>query len=191
MPSFQLTKPVLVVYRLRKYRQDFSSVLSSSSSNLTKNRFLRLFIVSTVLIIVLIPTQTYLLFEFVKQINSPFSWKAVHGPSWSDIVLMPFHGVVGAEYWIQVVVGFLIFAVFGTGKDAQEQYRRWLLKTGLGKWFPSLHLTVGERRRLKSSTTSQTSSFGSQMRMIKRGFSKSSLPSAYVFVPPSSFKISR
>ena len=182
-----MTKQVLVVCRLRKYRKDFSSILSSSSSNLTKNRFTRLFIVSTVLIIVLVPTQIYLLFGFVKQINVPYSWKAVHGPNWGDIILMPFHGVVGPEYWIQIVVGFLIFAIFGTGKDALEEYRQWLLKLGLGRFFPSLHLTVRERRHLKSTTNSQTSSFGSQVRMLKKGFSRSSITSlyAYLFLPVS------
>lgn len=176
----QLTMSVLLVYRMRKYREEFSSVLSSSSSNLTKNRFMRLFIISATLIIVLIPTQTYILLEFARQIDVPWSWSSAHGPHWGDITLMPLGGVVGPEYWIQIVAGLLIFAFFGTGQDAQEQYRQWLLKLGLGRLFPALHLSSSERRHLKSSTSSQTSSFGSQMRILRKGLGRSSSNAQYV-----------
>ena len=159
---------------MRKYRRDFSSVLSSQNSNMTKNRFMRLFCMSVTLILVIIPAQTYVLLDFVKRVAYPYSWSVVHGPDWNKIVLMPTLGAVTPDHWIQIVVGFLLFVFFGLGHDAQEMYRKCLLSLGMGRYFPSLRRSSRERRRLKNLTGSQTSSQGTRVSLFKKKFSRPS-----------------
>ena len=165
------------MYRMRKYQQDFSSVLSSSNSNMTKKRFLRLFCMSMTLIVVIIPAQLYILLSFIKTVAYPYYWNEVHGPDWGDIFLIPSQGVVSPDHWIQIAVGFLIFGFFGIGQDAQEMYRKWLLHLGFGRFFQSLHVSVRERRRLKQSSSSQTSSQVSRARAFKKYLGRPSLSS--------------
>ncbi|KAL6713188.1 a-factor receptor [Lecanora helva] len=160
---------VLVIIRMRKYQRDFSDILSSSSSNLTKSRFLRLFILSMTLIAVMLPTQYYVLYRNSAVPLLPYDWSAIHGPDWNTIQFFPSGGTVLFDRWIQIAVGFAIFPFFGLGKDAQVMYRRWLLSMGLGKIFPRLHQQP--TRHTSSLTSNQSNSFGSRVRLLfhKRG----------------------
>lgn len=148
---------------MRRYRQNFSEILMSSNSNLTKNRFLRLFLLSIALIVTFIPLQFYVLF-----VNSasppllPYSWDLIHSPQWEDIMLIPTGGNVYYDRWIQIALGFGVFVFFGLGQDAQAMYRKWLLKLGFGRFFPGLHRQ--STRRAILPTSSQTDSFGSRTR---------------------------
>ncbi|KAL9133839.1 MAG: hypothetical protein Q9175_004975 [Cornicularia normoerica] len=154
---------VLVIIRMRRYRKDFSEILVSSNSNLTKNRFLRLFLLSVALIVTFIPLQFYVLF-----VNSsfppllPYSWDLVHSPQWEDIMLIPTGGEVHYDRWIQIALGIGVFVFFGLGQDAQVLYRKWLLKLGFGRVFPGLHRQPTRRAILP--TSSQSDSFGSRTR---------------------------
>ena len=148
---------------MRRYRKDFSEILVSSNSNLTKNRFLRLFLLSIALIVTFIPLQFYVL--FVNSVESPllpYSWDLVHGPQWEDIMLIPTGGKVFYDRWIQIALGFGVFVFFGLGQDAQTMYRKWLLKAGFGRVFPGLHRQPTRRAILP--TSSQSNSFGSKTR---------------------------
>lgn len=148
---------------MRRYRRNFSAILVSSNSNLTKNRFLRLFLLSITLIVTFIPLQFYALY-----VNSaeppllPYSWDLVHSPQWQDIMLVPTGGKVYYDRWIQIALGFAVFFFFGLGQDAQTLYRKWLLKIGFGRIFPGLNHRPTRRAILPIST--QTSSFGSRTR---------------------------
>lgn len=51
-----------------------------------------------------------------------------------------------------------VFAYFGMGGDAVETYRKWMVKMGLGRCFPSL--MQPRRRQVKSAERSWTSQFG-------------------------------
>lgn len=154
---------VLVIVRMRRYRKDFPEILVSSNSNLTKNRFLRLFLLSMALIVTFIPLQFYVLF-----VNSaeppllPYSWDLIHSPQWQDIMLIPTGGEVYYDRWIQIALGYGVFLFFGLGQDAQTLYRKWLLKLGFGRVFPGLHRQPARRTILP--TSSHTSSFGSRTR---------------------------
>lgn len=148
---------------MRRYRKNFSEILVSSNSNLTKNRFLRLFLLSITLIITFIPLQFYVLFvNSVEPPLLPYSWDLVHSPQWEDIMLIPTGGKVYYDRWIQIALGFGVFVFFGLGQDAQTMYRKWLLNAGFGRVFPSLNRQPTRRAILP--TSSQTSSFGSKTR---------------------------
>ena len=148
---------------MHRYRKNFSEILSSSNSRLTKNRFLRLFLLSITLVLTFIPLQFYVL--YVNSVNPPlipYSWNLVHGSEWEDIMLIPTGGVVYYDRWIQLALGFGVFIFFGTGQDAQTMYRKWLLKAGFGRLFPGLYRQNNRRGILP--TRSQTESFGSRTR---------------------------
>ena len=150
---------------MRRYRKNFSQILASSNSNLTKNRFLRLFLLSVVLIATFIPLQFYVLY-----VNSaeppllPYSWDLVHSPQWEDIMLIPAGGKVVYDRWIQIALGLGVFIFFGLGQDAQAMYRKWLLTLGFGRVFPGLHRQA--TRRALRPTSSQIDSFGSRTRIF-------------------------
>lgn len=156
---------VLVIIRMRRYRKNFSEILESSSSNLTKSRFLRLFLLSMVLLVIFIPLQFYVLFRnSVEPPLIPYSWDQTHGPQWQDIMLIPTGGKVYYDRWFQLALGFGVFIFFGFGHDAQTMYRKWLLKAGLGQVFPCLHRQPTRRGILP--TKSQTNSFNSKTRLF-------------------------
>ncbi|KAL8634081.1 hypothetical protein Q9189_000327 [Teloschistes chrysophthalmus] len=119
---------VVVLVRMRKYRRDFSSVISASNSNLTESRFQRLFFLSSALVLVYLPIQLYILYRNASVPLLPYSWELIHGKNWSDIILAPSHGEVRFDRWIMIVLGIFVFVFFGTGNDATKMYRKWLLK---------------------------------------------------------------
>ena len=147
---------------MHRYRKNFSEILESSNSNLTKSRFLRLLLLSIGLIVTFIPLQFYILFTNSAEPLLPYSWDLIHSPQWGDIMLIPTGGKVRFDRWIQIAVGFGVFSFFGLGQDAQTMYRKCLLKVGLGRVFPKLHRQPTRRAILP--TSSQSDSFGSKTR---------------------------
>lgn len=155
---------VLVIIRLHKYRQEFSSIINSSNSNLTKSRFKRLFFMSSLLILICLPVQLYVLHQNSSYPLYPYDWNTVHGPGWSEIIMIPSGGAMYYDHWIHIVVGFTVFIFFGLGKDAIKMYRNWLLKAGFGTIIPSLHRssTVGS----PSAASTGEGSFSSRSRLF-------------------------
>ena len=161
-----LRDAVLVILRMRRYRRAFSEVLGSSNSNMTKSRFLRLFILSMALIIAVFPTQYYVLYRNSIVPLLPYSWDDVHGLDWNDIALIPTDGTVIFDRWIQIGIGFAIFPCFGLGQDAQKMYREALLKIGFGKIFPCLYRHPPLRPPRQSLASGLSSSLGTRARMF-------------------------
>ena len=124
--------------RLRKYRKDFSAILTSSNPGLTKSRFIRLFLAALFLIVLCIPVQVYVFYNNANYPLVPYSWSEIHGPTWWNIILIPTYGSVSFDRWIQIGLGIVVFACFGVGQDAIAMYRKWLLQAGMGKIFPRL-----------------------------------------------------
>ena len=162
----------LVVVRLRKYRQQFSSILASSQSRLNKTRFLRLFILSATLIVIFLPIAIYVFTRNLGYPKSPFSWSKVLGPAWSKtIVRIPTQGTVNFDRWLNVGIGYMAFLFFGFGSDATTLYRSWLLKLGLGHLFPKLnHSPLNSINRagssLRTSNATKTGSTSSRTKLI-------------------------
>ena len=151
---------------MRRYRKDFSEILGSANSNMTKSRFLRLFILSITLIAVVLPTQCYVLYENSIVALLPYSWDAVHGPDWQTIGFFPSYGTVLFDRWIEIAIGFALFPLFGLGNDAQKMYRKGLLKIGLGRIFPRLHYQTSPSPQNSSFRSSHTNSLGSRARLL-------------------------
>ena len=163
---------------MHKYRKEFSAILTSTTSNLTKSRFVRLFLMSLTLVVIFLPCQFYILYRNATFPHLPYSWAAIHGPMWSDITLIPTHGVVTFDHWIQLAIGYAVFLFFGMGADATKMYRKWLLKLGFGHIFPGLNRQLP--LRAPDTTGSHPSSFGSRARFFfNRKLSISSKTSTY------------
>ncbi len=160
----------LVVVRLLKYRQQFSTILASSHSKLNKTRFLRLFILSTTLIVIFLPIAIYIFTRNLGYPRTTFSWSQVHGPEWSKLIVrVPTQGTVNFDRWLNVGIGYMAFLFFGFGSDATQMYRSWLLKLGLGHLFPKLnhpHLKSSNPGR-SSARTSNATKIGSMSSRAK------------------------
>ncbi|KAL4890353.1 pheromone A receptor-domain-containing protein [Aspergillus ambiguus] len=115
----------LVLYRLHKYRTQFGNILGSANSNLSKSRFLRLFFLSFVMLLAIIPTQIFVVYKNI-QYSYPwhsYSWRSAHPPSWGVITKWRSDGEVFFDRWIPIASGFLFFVFFGCGNDAATIHR--------------------------------------------------------------------
>lgn len=157
----------VLVYRLYRYRSDFHRIIAARDT--TKSRFMRLFVISGIVIIVLVPYSFWVLWLFASQLSEDFSWSIVHGPGWNTVIKMKSMGQVRMDKWGQVAAGYVAFAVFGTGTDAYNTYKRMLCSVGLGKIFPSLY----KESRRGSSTSSRPSWLTSVNSKVRTLFSKS------------------
>jgi pheromone a factor receptor len=144
-----LTIPGLLIFRLYRYRTEFTHILRCHKT--TKSRFLRLFAMSFIMILIILPVQFYILFKNVQLVSAPYSWGNVHGPSWDEVITLPSFGVVVFDRWIRIGDGFLVFFAFGTSADAGSLYRSWLIKLNMGNVFPSLYQSHGSERSRKGS----------------------------------------
>ncbi|EEQ29532.1 pheromone receptor PREA [Microsporum canis CBS 113480] len=137
----------LVLYRLFKYKRDFSQLVSSSSTT-TKSNFIRLLTISLVLLLGSLPAQFFVFYSNITSYKpwAPYSWDEVHGPQWT-------------------AAGFLLFIFFGIGHDATMMYRSILLRLGFGDCFPALrhpHLMINQRQ---GSSSTRFGSFSSTVKM--------------------------
>ncbi|KAF2747692.1 STE3-domain-containing protein [Sporormia fimetaria CBS 119925] len=166
----------LLLYRLYVYRCEFTVLIEAR--NTTKSRFIRLFAMSFVLVVVILPYSFWVTWLFINNIRkSPvrddISWSKLHGPGWNRSVKMPSYGQVHTDKWGHIATGYLIFILFGTGKDASTVYKRMLCSMGFGKLFPSLYKAPerfsSPRLSNFSSMRSWCASYGSK---AKHFFSK-------------------
>lgn len=125
-----------------------------------------------------VPVQFYILYKNCTYSMVPYSWSRIHSPAWWDIILIPTNGSVTYDRWVQLAVGLTIFVFFGLGNDAMKMYRRWLVKLGFGKVFPSLLVPTRQSDR-RPSILSETGSFSSRAySYVKRKLSRNSTASS-------------
>ena len=151
---------------MRKYRRSFSEILVSSNSNMTKSRFMRLFLLSVILNTLVLPVQFYVLYQNSVTPLIPFDWNLFHGSAWWNISLVPTGGTVLFDRWIQIAAGYAVFIFFGLGQEAKTMYRKWLIKFGVGKIFPSLHHSPLPKPNRALTNGSQANSIASRARML-------------------------
>lgn len=164
--KYRLIASVLVILRMYRYRRDFSQVLASADSSMTRHRFMRLFLMSFVLIVLIFPVECFVLYKNLSVPFESYSWDRVHSKeAWQHISFVPTYGAVSFDRWIQIGMGFGIFLFFGTGPDAVSLYRKFLLKLGLGKIFTSLN-DEPSKRKSSSASGSHASSVGSRARLV-------------------------
>ncbi|PYH41735.1 pheromone receptor [Aspergillus saccharolyticus JOP 1030-1] len=142
---------VIVLCRLSKYRNQFGDILQSSNSNMNKSRFVRLFLLAFLMLLCIIPVQTFVVSTNIIRTLPwhAYSWDYVHPPTWNTIVKVPTMGEAFWDRWIPAASGFMFFVFFGSGRDATKMYRAILVFVGLHYCFPCL--------RTSSATTSTTS----------------------------------
>lgn len=150
----------LLLFRLRRYRNQFNEVLRAANSGLSRSRFLRLFFLAFIMLLALTPIQAYMVYVQVKLSMPwhPFSWSLLHGPgsSWGVIERIPTGGAVYFDRWIPVASAYTAFAFFGTGRDASRMYRSFLRPFGLDCCFsPMENTTSGSFPHTSGSTGSR------------------------------------
>ena len=132
--------PVLLLYRLKRYRRDFSSVLTHSRTS--KARFTRLTLICSIFIVVLTPLQFYVLLQnttpsevttgYQNSKLTAYPFAEDHDPIKFQIIdRHPTNGAVIWDRWIRVGAGLLMFIFFGLWQDACIMYKAWLRKVGV------------------------------------------------------------
>ncbi|PYH93188.1 a-pheromone receptor PreA [Aspergillus ellipticus CBS 707.79] len=148
---------VLVLHRLGKYRSQFGDILQAANSNLTKSRFMRLFLLAFTMLLAIIPVQTYVVATNIAHTLPwhPYSWSVVHPPNWNQIYKVPMEGNVFYDRWIPVSSGFMFFIFFGSGRDSFKMYRATLRFLGFGRFFTSLSSSTATDSTATGSTSSR------------------------------------
>ncbi|GLI75158.1 a-factor receptor [Penicillium ochrochloron] len=128
----------LVLIRMRKYRSDFSLILRSANSRMSKSGFLRLFFLASAMLLAILPCEGYVVYyDLILSFPwHPYSWSGIHGPEWYQIAKYPTQGVVFFDRWTPIAAGFMLFIFFGFGRDATRIYRMFFWRIGLGYCFP-------------------------------------------------------
>ncbi|RAO70778.1 uncharacterized protein BHQ10_006790 [Talaromyces amestolkiae] len=124
---------ILIIVRLIKYTSEFSAILGASRSNLTKQRFIRLFGLSLLMILFILPLQVYIFYTNIQTLSPahPYSWKATHGLNLSHITKVPTNGRLKFDRWLSPAFSVLIFIFFGLGQDAANMYNNFFNVVGL------------------------------------------------------------
>ena len=136
---------------------------------------------------IFLPVQGYTFYRNIDYPLEPYSWNTLHGPAWWEIVLIPTYGSVEFDRWIEIALGFTVFACFGLGRDAVAMYRKWLLQAGLGNMFPKLYHERLPSYSAAINSCSKVSSYRSKARdFIVRNLShKRSMRTSYVVLKDS------
>lgn len=155
---------IVIMIRLVRYRLTFNSILVNSST--TKSRFVRLYLLCLVSILMLVPLEIYVLIRHQLERLTAYSWNATHHPTdhiWNSALLIRSNGRIFYDRYMWLGGGFLIFLFFGFGKDAVKSYRTILLAMKLDRIFPSIRLGASRR---PSAVATATSSIGSKARLF-------------------------
>ena len=131
----------LAAIRLARYRRRISSILSSSSS-ITKARYIRLFGLTSTLLLIYFPLSIYTIVSNLQYRLYTYKWSIVHAHV-HEIQVIPYgltSSYNGFDRWIQVGTGYIMFLFFGVGHEAVTMYERWLSKVGVTRTWPALRL---------------------------------------------------
>ncbi|PYH76358.1 a-pheromone receptor PreA [Aspergillus uvarum CBS 121591] len=147
---------VVVLHRLSKYRSQFGDILQSSNSNMNKSRFVRLFLLAFLMLLAIIPVQTFVVCTNILRTLPwhAYSWDRAHPPTWNTIIKVPTMGEVYFDRWIPAASGFMFFIFFGSGRDATKMYRAILVFLGMHHCFPGLRTSSGTTSADSTGSTS-------------------------------------
>jgi len=153
----------LVLARVHRYRQQFADILRSSNSGLTTSRFIRLFVLSLVLLVINLPLTFYVFYRNLDQPLTTYDWDLVHGKGWNYILRVPSYDIVQFDRWVSVGAGYILFFVFGMGNDALKMYRGWLDTIGLGRYLPDSMMGTSTLGNNQSGSWSGVGTIGSYL----------------------------
>lgn len=171
---------VLIIVRLIKYTSEFSTILGASRNSLTKQRFIRLFGLSSLMILIILPLQIYVYYTNIQVLlpAHPYSWKATHGPSLSQITKVPTNGRLKFDRWLPPAFSVLIFGFFGLGQDAANMYNNFFNAVGLKRYSGSF----SSRKSTSGSPSSPSENKGDHWYDSLRSKSSSWLGSRRAYV---------
>ncbi|KAF2811356.1 STE3-domain-containing protein [Mytilinidion resinicola] len=155
--SFAAYYSVVLVYRLYKYRSQFSHLVNARGQ--TSSRFLRLFAVTFIICIGTLPLLFYILYDnasVLRTQNEAYDWGRVHEHTGDTVLYVPSNGKVRYEVWIRIANGYLIFLLLGTGAEAYQLYKGWLVKLGLGKVVQALESSTASVKTSWLSVSEKT-----------------------------------
>jgi hypothetical protein len=140
---------------MRKYRSDFSLILRSANSRMSKSGFLRLFFLASTMLLAILPCEGYVVYyDLILSLPwHPYSWSQIHGPEWYQIAKYPTQGQVFFDRWTPIAAGFMLFIFFGFGRDATRIYQMFFWRIGLGYCFPLFARPTDSQASASHSTT--------------------------------------
>ncbi|KAK0100409.1 a-factor receptor [Cadophora gregata] len=161
----------IMFYRLYRHRKTISATLTSTGSGLAPRKFIKLVLISVLLIVIYLPIQALFTFYAIPTKFVPYSWSRIHNPvTWSPILFIHTGMQPSLQWagWAGVVASVFMFAFFGFNDDAVDTYRAALVNCGAGRIWPSLKLSRDERRASETlvNTTGSKSSFKSQLDLV-------------------------
>jgi pheromone a factor receptor len=151
---------VLTILRLRQHRGRLSSTLSRTSSGLDSRKFLKLFALTTILLIIYLPMLAYWFYANMPDPFIPYSWDRIHNPEiWNQVIYFHTNDFQEVQYWPWVPIGlaFILFFWYGLAYEGIECYRRTLVFCGFAKLWPSLLVPHQPRGNNRSNLSSRHS----------------------------------
>ena len=106
-------------------------------SSTRKGCFFRLFLLSVILIVAILPLSIESVYRPASTGLHPYSWTETHS-NWGPLMLPTFGQLAQWDGVVSIICGYLVFICFGIGKDAIEMYKGWLRYFGLEKYFSAL-----------------------------------------------------
>ncbi len=122
--------------------------------------------ISLSLLCIYFPIQCTFVYRAIPLPLEPYSWSRVHDPaSWNPILYYHTSDAPLLQYnnWGSIGMGLVMFLYFGFNDESIDTYRRWMVKIGFGKVWPSLK---EPRRRRGSSSMGSRGSFGSHFDLV-------------------------
>lgn len=144
-----LVPPVLLTFRLVRYRRQFGSLLHNA--NTTKSRFTKLTVMLFVFVVSTLPlrmVEFVIVLRMTIQSNvffdpGPTAWQIINSaPPWR----------IFKDRWVIISMGFLSFGFLGSGQEVRSIYRGWFQKLRLLLHIPAL--SVKSRSSHESTSAS-------------------------------------
>ncbi|KAK6353530.1 a-factor receptor [Orbilia brochopaga] len=121
--SVSIVLVVLIMYKLQSHMQERSIIGLFRSSSRLDESFKRLYLLTALFTLIYYPTNIYGLVVFCISPMLPYSWTAVHDPSWwNKIYKFPDSPAYQYQRWIKVVAAWILFVIFGRGGEATKIY---------------------------------------------------------------------
>jgi len=127
----------------------------------------RLFAICISWLLISIPLQIYFIRQQASIPHVPFNWALVHDPeSWTEIQKFPSNGTVIYVRYVWLISAFLVFVLFGFGRDASKMYARGLRAFGLGRCLPFLRLDQAASPARSTSQSGTINSVSSKAKLM-------------------------
>ncbi len=140
----------VAMVRLWRHRRELSAVLSDTPGA-TRSQNYRLISFAVILLLIYLPLNTV---AFVGNMSTPrhiYSWSYIHPPNWADVTTFYPVATPSFDRWAQTVTAYVLFGVFGLGRDTKQMYRSWF------QWLKKCFGQAAQRRNQVSTTAAPTS----------------------------------